>query len=296
MLKQTKIMSAGLLTSLLGSLTVSPLSVLAQENIDNLVTDLCQTSIRVKLAANREIAQNNRNNITFETVERSQLSRGQTFIQGQARVNNGNNQRYLTYDCVVNVNEGLINRSNYTLRDNIALSSTRLCQEELKETIAQDFDGLVTFRDGLETYYISNTEEGVRGTALVKRSQRGEQTYRFNCTVNIQRGDVTRISYTPTNETDNETISDRRIINLCHNKLRQQISSNQIDIGGIIGINLGTGTSIDFQEEPEIFTLADNEQRVEGLGILTEGFQQRRVNYECIVNVERGTVSNATIE
>lgn len=296
MFKRTKIITISLITSLLGSFSLSPLSVLAQENLDNLVTDLCQSSIRVKLAANEEIGQNSRNNITFETVEQSQLSRGQTFIQGQARINNGNNQRYLTYDCVVNVNEGLISRSNYTFRNNIALSSTRLCQEELRETIAQEFDGSVRFQDSLETYYISNTEEGVRGTALIKQSRRREQAYRFNCTVNIQRGDVTRISYTPTEETDNQTISDQRIINLCHNKLRQQISSNQIDIGGIIGINLGTGTSIDFQEKPEISPLVNNEQKVEGLGILTEGFQQRRVNYKCTVNVERGTVSNATIQ
>lgn len=289
-------MGASLLASLLGTFTISPLSVFAQENLDNLVTDLCQTSIQVKLAVNREMTQNNGNNITFETVERSPLSRGQTSIRGQARVREGNNQRYLTYDCTVNVNEGLLSRSNYTFRDNLALSSTRLCQEELREAVEEDLNGSVTFNDRLETYYISNTEEGVRGTALVTQSPQEAQNYRFNCTVNIQRGDVTRISYTPTDETDNQIISNQRMINLCHNRIREEISTNQIDIGGIIGINLGTGSTIDFQGEPQIFNIANDQQRVEGSGVVTQGFQQRQVDYECTVNVERGTVSNATIQ
>ena len=275
-----------LLTTILG---LSP-PTQAQDSLDDLVVKLCQTSIQVKLAANRG---RERVNMTFESVERSRLSSGEESIRGQARVRGRNRERPLIYNCTVNVTDGLISQSSYTFDENIADLSTRLCQEELRQVVRQDRNGLVEFNRPLETYSVSNTEEGVRGTVLIRSSGQSERNYRFDCVVNLPEAQVTKISYRPDS---GATADSQRIIRLCQDNIRQRISNNQIDLGGIIGINIGTGRQIEFQDPASTFSISENQEGVRGSATLVEGFRQRQVNYECTVNLQQGTVTNATVQ
>lgn len=293
MFKYKKLTSGCLTTTLLASfLSFSPPST-AQERLDNLITNLCQTSIQVKLAANRGRESVNMN---FETVERSPLSGGEQSIQGQARVQMRNSERVLTYNCIINVTDGLITQSSYAFNE-IEASSPRLCQEALRQGVQEDRDGTVEFNQDLETYPISSVEEGVRGTALIESTREPTQTYRFDCIVNLRQGEVTRISYRPDSSiSDRPTVDTQQIVRLCQDNLRQRISSNQIDIGGIIGINLGTGRRIEFREPTNTFYISDNQQGVSGSAILVEGVQERQVDYECTVNIQQNQVTNATLQ
>lgn len=262
----------------------------AQDSLDDLVVKLCQTSIQVKLAANRG---RESVNMTFESVERSRLSSGEESVRGQARVQGRNRERPLIYNCTVNVTDGLISQSSYTFDENVAELSTRLCQEELRQVVRQDRNGLVEFNRPLETYSVSNTEEGVRGTVLIQASGQSDRNYRFDCVVNLPEAQVTKISYRPDS---GETADNQRIIRLCQDNIRQRISNNQIDLGGIIGINIGTGRQIEFQDPASTFSISENQEGVRGAATLVEGFRQRQVNYECTVNLQQGTVTNATVQ
>ncbi|GBF82532.1 hypothetical protein [Aphanothece sacrum] len=72
-------------------------------------------------------------------------------------------------------------------------------------------------------------------------------------------------------------LNDQQTVRLCQDSITKQISSNQIDLGGIIGINLGTGRKIEFTGGAETFFISDNQQGVRGNGVLVEGSRQRQV-------------------
>ncbi|MEA5533704.1 hypothetical protein [Crocosphaera sp. XPORK-15E] len=294
MFSSKKLGSIGLITTLFTSLIIWPRPTLGQESVDNLIVSLCQTSIKVKLANNQG---RDRLNMTFDSVERSPLSGGQQSIRGRARVQGRNNERPLSYNCTINVTDGLISQSSYTFEENMGTSSIRLCQDELRNLVKRDRDGLVEFNQNPETYAISNTEEGVRGIALLQLSRQPNQNYRFDCTVNIRQGKVTKISYSPDgSNSDRPNANRQEIIRLCQDNIRQRISSNEINIGGIIGINLGTGRRIEFRESADTFYISDNQEGVRGSAILSSGFQQSQVNYECTVDLQQGTVTNVNVQ
>ncbi|MEA5508647.1 hypothetical protein VB715_02610 [Crocosphaera sp. UHCC 0190] len=294
MFMSKKLGSICLTTTLLLSLINPPKLTLAQETVDNLIVNLCQTSIKVKLANNQG---RDRVNMTFDSVEKSPLSGGQQSIRGRARIQGRNNERPLSYNCTINVTDGLISQSSYTFEENVGTSSIRLCQDELRNVVKRDRDGLVEFNQNPETYSISNTEEGVRGIALIQQSRQPNQNYRFDCNVDIRQGKVTKISYSPDSSNSNRPRANtQEIIRLCQDNIRQRISSNQINIGGIIGINLGTGRRIEFRDSADTFYISDNQEGVRGSAVLTSGFQQSQVNYECTVDLEQGTVTNVTVQ
>ncbi len=271
----------------------SPNLTLAQTNLDKLVIELCQKSIEVKVAASEDIRR--RVEISFDTIERSLTSNTEQKIQGTARLRTKNNWQPFTYNCLVKRNEGLVTQANYTLEKDGLTSSTRLCQEELKETVRENRNGSVEFDDPLETYYVSNTEEGVRGTFIVQETGNRSQPNRFNCTVNLREGRVTKLTYSP-DGSDRSTASEQRIIRLCQENIRQQVSQNQIDLGGIFGISIGTGRKIEFGQAVDTFDISESQKGVEGNATLLEGSKQRQVNYRCTVNLPDGTITNATIQ
>lgn len=85
-------------------------------------------------------------------------------------------------------------KANLLAQNNFSVSA---CQRDLQDRIAQETGNQVQVSiDSPETYFISNAEEGVRGIAT-SRSQTNNQStsYRFDCAVNLQSGQVTRLTY-----------------------------------------------------------------------------------------------------
>jgi hypothetical protein len=239
--------------------------------------------------------------MSFDTAEGSFLSNGEQRVRGTGRLGGRNNDQPLTYQCTINSNQGLVTQAEYNFDKVSSSDSPQLCEQELQRSVTKERDGSARLGDRPEIYYISNTEEGVRGTAMIRFPRQNEQPYRFDCVVNLRDRRVTKISYNPTGN-DNSggnnrpTANDQQIIRLCQDSITQRISSNQIDFGGIIGINLGTGRKIEFTAGAETFLISDNQQGVRGNGVLVEGSKQRQVRYECTVNIRQGTVTNLTIQ
>ncbi|BBA79408.1 hypothetical protein RGRSB_0884 [cyanobacterium endosymbiont of Rhopalodia gibberula] len=292
--------SYGLKVSILTGLSslFLPSSILAQTNIDNLTVELCQKSIEIKVATTEDMRR--QVEISFDTAERSPISETEHKIKGIARLRTGNNWRPLTYSCLVNGSEGLITQVNYKLDENELSSSIRFCQEELRATVKRDnnSNSSVEFNNSpetYETYHVSNTEEGVRGTFIVKETRNRLQHNHFDCTFNLREGRVTKIIYNP-DSSNRPTANKEQIIWLCQDAVRQQVSQNQIDLGGILGISIGTGQGIEFGELVNTFDISDNQKRVEGNATLSEGPKQRQVNYKCTVNTRQGIITDTTIQ
>lgn len=75
--------------------------------------------------------------------------------------------------------------------------SVSACQRELQDRIGRDTGSQVQVTiNSPETYFISNAEEGVRGTATSQPQTNNQSTsYRFDCAVNVRDGAVTRLTY-----------------------------------------------------------------------------------------------------
>jgi len=80
------------------------------------------------------------------------------------------------------------------------------CQQELRLRIEREQGrrSRVDFARA-ETYFVSNAEEGVRGTATLRgeRDRRAPQLISYNCTVNIRNGRVREATYTAAAEGNN---------------------------------------------------------------------------------------------
>lgn len=151
------------------------------------------------------------------------------------------------------------------------------------------------FNDSLETYYVSNVEEGVRGTFIIQGSQNRSQCNRFNCILPLREGRVTKLTYSP--DSGNRPIaSEGGIIRLCQDDIHQQVSQNKMGLGEIFGMSIRTGQNIEFEESVNIFDISDNQKRVGGDATLLEGPKQRQVSYKCTVNIRQGTITNATMQ
>ncbi|MGP0129529.1 MAG: hypothetical protein ACTMUB_09800 [cyanobacterium endosymbiont of Rhopalodia musculus] len=232
-----------MITGLSSLLLPSP--ILAQTNSDNLMLELCQKTIETKVAATEDMRR--RVEISFDTVERSPISKTEHKIKGTARLRTRNNWQPLNYNCLVNGSEGLVTKVNFNLDKNGLRSSVRLCQDELRETVKLDSNSSVEFNDSLETYYVFNTEEGIRGAFMAKGTRDKLQRNRFNCKFNPREGSVTKLIYSP-DSSNRSTAGKKRMIWLCQDDVRQQVSQNQIDLGRIFGISIGTKQSIEFEK------------------------------------------------
>lgn len=134
---------------------------------------------------------------------------------------------------------------NYNLDKNGPRPSIRLCQEELRATVKRDSKGSVEFNDSMETYYVSNTEKGVRRAFMSKGTRNRLERNCFNCTFNLREEQVIKLIYNP--DSSNRPIaSEEQMIWLCQDTVRQQVCSNRIDLRGILGISIGTGQSVKF--------------------------------------------------
>ena len=126
---------------------------------------------------------------------------------------------------------------------------------------------------------MSNIEEGVRGTFIIQRTQNRSQRNHFNCILNLREGWVTKLTYSP-DSSDHPIASEGQIIRLCQDDICQQVSQNKIGLGGIFGISIRTGRSIEFGESVNIFDISDNHKRVGGDVTLLESLKQRQVIYK----------------
>jgi hypothetical protein len=98
-------------------------------------------------------------------------------------------------------------QATQTTQNNFSIS---ICQSALQERITQETgsQASVSF-DLAETYFVSNAEEGVRGTARVRLQNNNQLLrYRYDCTANIRDGQVARLTYNPISDGGNsDTLS-----------------------------------------------------------------------------------------
>ncbi len=188
-----------------------------------------------ELACQREIVQKmtNGNTGSFlrfnDAVRESFVSNAERRIQGEGQqVNTDSNGRItpstFNYDCTVNTSDGRVTAvnstgSNTSTSNNSSTSTTSptaaefnkekaisMCHRELKDEISSDsqinLGGLLSlntgrelnFNDSAETYVISNAELGVRGDAVIRQAG-SQKSISYDCTVNVQDQDVTKVSY-----------------------------------------------------------------------------------------------------
>jgi hypothetical protein len=164
-----------------------------------------------------------------ESVQETFVSNAERRVQGEGQqVTTYSDGRIVpssfTYNCLVNVRDGRVPEANYSMRDTPAATqptpqptqpaastsqqSISMCQEEIKNRVISDnrlnVGGLVnitvgagrrvSFPEPAQTSTISNTEESVRGRALV-RAGNSRQDINYNCTVNTREGRVTSATY-----------------------------------------------------------------------------------------------------
>jgi hypothetical protein len=153
----------------------------------------------------------------------------------------------------------------------------------------------VEFNNSMETYYMSNTEKGVRRVFMSKGTRNRLERNCFNCTFNLREEQVIKLIYSP--DSSNRPIaSEEKMIWLCQDTVRQQVCSNRIDLRGILGISIGTGQSVKFGESVNTFDISDTQKRIGGNATLLEGSKQRQVSYKCTVNIRQGIIADTTIK
>ncbi|XHU95825.1 MAG: hypothetical protein JJP05_09250 [cyanobacterium endosymbiont of Rhopalodia gibba] len=143
---------------------------------------------------------------------------------------------------------------------------------------------------------MSSNEEEVRWAFMVKETQnRLQRNHYFNCKFNLRERRVTKLIYS-LDSSNRPTASDERMILLCQDAVRQQVSQNRIDLGEIVGISIGTRQSVEFGESVNIFDISDNQKRGEGNLTLLKGSKQYQVSYKCTVNICQGIITETTIQ
>ncbi|WP_338441347.1 hypothetical protein VZG28_11395 [Synechococcus elongatus IITB4] len=122
------------------------------------------------------------------------ISNAEQGLRGEGTLDRAGNFRPFEFDCQVNTRTGRVNRLtyNYLSANNptdISPAVLQACQIALRDRIGQRVQ---IDRNSLQSYFISNAAEGLRGEAVAGRET---QPFQFDCQVNLRNGRVTRLDY-----------------------------------------------------------------------------------------------------
>jgi len=159
---------------------------------------LCERTLRERLT--QELGSGV--NVTVTSANPYFISNAEEGVRGTAtaRVVNTNRSTNYRYDCVVNIQTRQVTRFTYQRVNPTPPpvgSSREICERRLQAQVAQQTNERVDVRlTSANTYFISNLEEGVRGTATARfQTTNRSANYRFDCAVNLRTGQVTKFTY-----------------------------------------------------------------------------------------------------
>jgi hypothetical protein len=102
---------------------------------------------------------------------------------------------------------------------------------------------------------------------------------------------VVRLAYRPVDD-DRPSSNNLQLISRCQDSVRQSISENRINIGGLFDVALQSGRRIDFLEGAQVQPMGGEQDRVTGEAIVSQGSRERRVSYECTAQKGQITSTN----
>jgi hypothetical protein len=159
------------------------------------VIDACQEVTREMVAADH----GRRAGVKFKTAETFSSSKRKTGVQGRGELRVGGDRDPIHYVCTVDLRKLKITEARYRPIESSRDQSQRtvdLCHEAVRERVASDREGRVSLGfDRSETFFISNSKEGVRGEGGIRSGRRSRDAIRYECEVDIRRGRVTEVRY-----------------------------------------------------------------------------------------------------
>jgi hypothetical protein len=267
--------------SLVGSLPVAhfgcayPAQVVVAPPRDRVV-EHCHRAIRAQ-AADRI---GGRAAVSFDTSETYYVSSSLEGVRGGGVIAAGRDRARIHYSCTVNVRSERVVQADHQL-----IAAPRrgpewpvdACQDTIRDEVADRSRHSTVRFDTVETYFISLDREGVRGMGRVKTGDRREGI-KYECTVDIRRGQVTRARYRPI---EKPPLTNADAVQLCQREIAEKA-----------GADRGRQTKVSF-DEGEAHVVSRSERGVRGEAKLRTGGDKERIAYECTVDVRRRSVTAA---
>jgi hypothetical protein len=137
--------------------------------------------------------------VKFKTAETFSSSKYKTGVQGRGELKVGGDRDPIHYVCTVDLRRLKITEARYRPIESSRDQRQRtvdLCHDAVRQRVASDHDGRVSLGfDRSETFFVSNSKEGVRGEGGIRFGRRNREAIRYECEVDIRRGRVTEVRY-----------------------------------------------------------------------------------------------------
>jgi hypothetical protein len=159
------------------------------------VVELCQMVTREMAAADH----GRRAAVEFDDAETVAVSEREMRVRGSGRLRVRGDRDPIRYSCSVDLRKVKVTDARYRPVEQPRQSTQRtldMCHAELRRQIASDREESASLKfDTSETFFVSNAIEGVRGKGVVRVGRRERDPIRYECEVNIRRGNVKEARY-----------------------------------------------------------------------------------------------------
>ncbi|HIK17530.1 MAG TPA: hypothetical protein IGS53_19875 [Leptolyngbyaceae cyanobacterium M33_DOE_097] len=228
--------------------------------------------------------------ITVNSAEIYFTSNAEQGIRGTATVifQSDNRAADYRYDCTVNLRTGTVSQLTYQRINQTSPtptpggSSVAICERTLRDRITQSTgEPVIVTINSANPYFISNAEEGVRGTATARFSETNRSTnYRYDCAVNIRTGQVTQLTYEPTTSPPVSSTA------ICERTLRERLAQET-----------GSSSNVTITSANPYF-ISSTEEGVRGTANARVVNTNRLINYryDCVVNIRDRQVTRFTYQ
>jgi hypothetical protein len=157
----------------------------------------CQMVTREIVAAEH----GRRASVEFATGEVFDISKRERGVRGRGVLEVRRNRDPIRYQCKLDRHRGKVTDARYRAIEpppNALQNSMDLCHQAVRAKVSAHRDGRTSVEfESADAYFVSQSEEGVRGHGFVRSGYRGRDrdAIRYDCTVNIRRGLVTEARY-----------------------------------------------------------------------------------------------------
>jgi len=159
------------------------------------VVDLCQKVTREMAAADH----GRRAKVDFDDAQTFDVSEREMGVRGNGKLHVGRDRDAIRYSCNVDLRRVKVTDARYRPVERPRRSTRRtidMCHAELRERISADRGSSTALKfESSETFFISNSLEGVRGKGVAKIGRDDRDHFRYECKVNIRGGGVKEARY-----------------------------------------------------------------------------------------------------
>jgi hypothetical protein len=160
---------------------------------DEQLVEACQMVTREIVAAEH----GRRASVEFATGEVFDVSKGQRGVRGRGVLEVRRDRDAIRYQCTLDRRLGKVTEARYRPIEQppeVAQKTVDLCHQAVRAKVAADRERRTSVEfETTESYFVSQSEEGVRGHGSVRSGDR--DPIRYDCTVNIRRGLVTEARF-----------------------------------------------------------------------------------------------------